>query len=187
MLFGDDILPGATTCTALSWRDFLAQDLVLGKVPLSKHGEEGELPHGHLLQVSSFLLFLAVWFLDSFIFNYSTFLAGYIPCLIRLGLALGVLVIGLALLQLAHSHLHSMKSGKLMTTGIYGHIRHPLYLGTLLLYLPFTLWTLSLFSIVPWLVALVAYNKMANYEEQLLTKRYGKDYIDYKKRVRKYI
>jgi protein-S-isoprenylcysteine O-methyltransferase Ste14 len=74
-----------------------------------------------------------------------------------------------------------------MTTGIYGHIRHPLYLGTLLLYLPFALWTFSLISLVPWLVALVAYNKMANYEEQLLAKRYGKEYVDYKRRVRKWI
>lgn len=149
--------------------------------------EEDELPHGHLLQVSCFVFFLTVWFLDSFMFRYSTFLAGYVPCLVRLALALIVLVIGLAVMQLAHSHLHSMKSGKLMTTGIYGHIRHPLYLGTLLLYLPFTLWTFSLISLVPWLVALVAYNKMANYEEQLLAKRYGKEYVDYKRRVRKWI
>lgn len=154
---------------------------------MSKHGEESELPHGHLLQVSCFGLFLTVWFLDSYIFNYSTFLAGYVPWLVRLALALGVLVIGLAILELAHGHLHSMKSGKLMTTGIYGHIRHPLYLGTLLLYLPFILWSFSLLCIIPWLIAVVAYNKMANYEEQLLTKRLGKEYAEYKKRVRKWI
>jgi protein-S-isoprenylcysteine O-methyltransferase Ste14 len=154
---------------------------------LGKHHEEDELPHGHLLQVSCFVLFLAVWFLDSFIFNYSTFFACYVPWLARLGLALGVLVIGLAILELAHSHLHSMKSGKLMTTGIYRHTRHPLYLGTLLLYLPFTFWSFSLLSFIPWLIAGVAYNKMANYEERLLTERFGKGYAEYKKRVHKWI
>jgi protein-S-isoprenylcysteine O-methyltransferase Ste14 len=102
-------------------------------------------------------------------------------------LALGILVIGLAVTELAHSHLHSMRSGKLMTTGIYGHIRHPLYLGTLLLYLPFTLWSFSLLSLAPWLIAVVAYNKMANYEEQVLTKKFGKEYVDYKKKVRKWV
>jgi protein-S-isoprenylcysteine O-methyltransferase Ste14 len=155
---------------------------------LGKHSEEGELPHGHLLQVSCFVLFLVVWFLDSFIFSYSTFFAGYVPWLSRLALDLGVLVIGLAILELAHSHLYSMKSGgKLMTTGIYGHIRHPLYLGTLLLYLPFTFWSLSLLSLIPWFIAIAVYNKMANYEEQVLAKRFGKAYVEYKKRVRKWI
>jgi protein-S-isoprenylcysteine O-methyltransferase Ste14 len=154
---------------------------------LSKHGEEGELPHGHLLQVTCFLFFLAVWFLDSFIFNYSTFLAVYLPWLVRLSLALGVFVVALVVLEVAHGHLHSMKSGKLMTVGIYGHVRHPLYLGTLFLYLPFIFWSFSLLSIIPWLIALAAYNKMANYEEQLLTKRFGKEYVNYKKRVHKWI
>lgn len=154
---------------------------------MSKHGEEGELPHGHLLQVSCFVLFFAVWFLDSFFFNYSTFLAGYVSYPVRLALALGVFIAAIAVIELAHSHLHSMKLGKLMTTGIYGHIRHPLYLGTVLMYLVFTFWTFSLLSLVPWLIAAVAYNEMASYEEQLLTKRFGKEYSEYKKRVRKWI
>jgi len=128
-----------------------------------------------------------VWFLDSFVFGYSTFLSIYLPWLGHFALALGVFIVALVVLELAHGHLHSMKSGKLMTTGIYGHIRHPLYLGTLLLYLPFIFWSFSLLSIVPWLIAVAAYNKMANYEEQLLTKRFGKEYVEYKKRVRKWI
>jgi protein-S-isoprenylcysteine O-methyltransferase Ste14 len=106
---------------------------------------------------------------------------------VHLALALVVFIVALAVLELAHNHLHSMKAGELMTTGVYGHVRHPLYLGTLLLYLPFTLWSFSLLSIVPWLIAIVAYNKMANYEEQFLTKRFGKEYLEYKKRVRKWI
>jgi protein-S-isoprenylcysteine O-methyltransferase Ste14 len=154
---------------------------------LSKHGEEDELPHGHLIQVTCLVLFLAVWFLDSFVFNYATFLATYLPWLVHAVLSIGVFIVALAILELAHSHLHSMKSGKLMTTGIYGHIRHPLYLGTLLLYLPFIFWSFSLLSIIPWLIAVAAYNKMANYEEQLLGKRFGKEYLDYKKRVHKWI
>lgn len=154
---------------------------------MRKHGEEGELPHGHLIQVSCLALFLVVWFLDSFLFNYSTFLAGYVFWLVRLALAFTVFAIGLAVLEPAHGHLHSMKSGNLITSGIYGHIRHPLYLGTLSLYLPFIFWSFSLLSIIPWLIAVAAYNKMANYEEQLLTKRFGKEYVEYKKRVRKWI
>jgi len=154
---------------------------------LTRYRKEPELPHGHLLQISCFILFGVVWFLDSFIFGYSTFLAGYVPYLARLALALGVLIIALAIIELAHGHLHSMKSGKLMTTGIYAHVRHPLYLGTLLLYLPFTFWTFSLLSLVPWLIAIVAYNKMASYEEQVLAREFGRKYLEYKKKVRKWI
>lgn len=154
---------------------------------MSKHREDSELPHGHLIQVSCFVLFLAIWFLDSFLFNYSTFLTNYFPWLLRLTLSLAVFAIGLATTELAHGHLHSMKSGKLMTTGIYAHVRHPLYLGTVLLYLGFTFYSLSLLSLIPWLVAFAAYNKMANYEEQLMTKRFGKEYLEYRRRVRKWI
>lgn len=153
---------------------------------LSKHHGEDELPYGHLLQVSCFILFLTVWLLDSFVFSYSTFLVGYLPWIVRLALALGVFLAGLAIIELAHGHLRSIKSGRLMTTGIYGQVRHPLYLGTLLLYLPFILWTFSLLSLVPWMVAFAAYNRMASYEERLLTRRFGRKYAEYKKRVRKW-
>lgn len=154
---------------------------------MSGHNKNSELPHGHLLQVSCFVLFLAIWFLDSFLFNYTTFLAGYIPWLDRLALSLGVFAAGLAITELAHGHLHSMKSGKLATTGIYSHVRHPLYLGVLLMYLGFAFYSLSLLSFVPWLIAVAAYNKMANYEEEVVTKRFGNEYLEYKKRVRKWI
>ena len=154
---------------------------------LKEHDEVGELPHGHLIQVSCLVFFLVVWFLDSFVFGFSTFFAVYLSWIVHLVLALGAFAVAMAVLESAHGHLHSMKSDKLMTTGIYGHIRHPLYLGTLMLYLPFILWSFSLLSIIPWLIAIAAYNKMANYEEQLLTKRFGKEYAEYKKRVRKWV
>jgi protein-S-isoprenylcysteine O-methyltransferase Ste14 len=55
------------------------------------------------------------------------------------------------------------------------------------MYLGFTFYSFSLLSLLPWFVAVAAYNKMANYEEQMLAKRFGKEYLEYKNRVRKWI
>jgi protein-S-isoprenylcysteine O-methyltransferase Ste14 len=154
---------------------------------MSRHGEDSEIPHGHLLQATCFVLFLIIWSLDSFIFNYSTFLTSYASWFLCLAVSLAVFVIGLVVTQLAHGHLQTLKSGKLVTTGIYSHVRHPLYLGVIVMYLGFTFYSFSLLSLLPWLLAVAAYNKMANYEEQVLAKRFGKEYLDYKKSVRKWI
>jgi protein-S-isoprenylcysteine O-methyltransferase Ste14 len=107
--------------------------------------------------------------------------------LLRLAVCLVIFAVGITVTELGHSHLQTLKSGKLVTTGIYSHVRHPLYLGVIVMYLGFTFYSFSLLSLLPWLLAVAAYNKMANYEEQVLAKRFGKEYLDYKKSVRKWI
>ena len=71
--------------------------------------------------------------------------------------------------------------------GVYGRVRHPMYLGTHLFYLGLAIFTLSLAALVVWIVTAAYYNKLANYEEQLLLEKFGNDYVEYKKTVRKWI
>ncbi len=77
---------------------------------------------------------------------------------------------------------------QLITTGMYSHIRHPQYLGFLLLFfgytismgsilLPLTI-TLSLFLI---------FRSRMNLEEKLLTETFGAVYSNYKKRTKRLI
>jgi protein-S-isoprenylcysteine O-methyltransferase Ste14 len=76
----------------------------------------------------------------------------------------------------------------LQTTGIYSRTRNPMYLGLVLLYTGLALltgnwWTLIL---IPLLVMVVNYF-MIRPEEKYLERRFGKSYMDYRNKVRRWI
>ncbi|HEY6357300.1 MAG TPA: isoprenylcysteine carboxylmethyltransferase family protein [Vicinamibacterales bacterium] len=75
----------------------------------------------------------------------------------------------------------------LMTSGIYGRMRNPLYLGLSLFYLGITAiaqsgWMLLLFVLV---TAIVQY-AVIGAEERYLERRFGTQYVEYKQRVRRW-
>ncbi len=146
-----------------------------------------ELPHSHLLQVACLIVFSFVWFLDSFIFGFLTFLTSFISLTIRIALALFLLVLGFVMASLGHRLLFNEKIPGLVSTGVFGHIRHPMYLGYILAYLGCIVGTMSLLSLIPWVLIIYVYAKLADYEELKLEERYGKDYLEYKGRVPKWI
>jgi len=62
-----------------------------------------------------------------------------------------------------------------------------MYAGSILGYLGFALSTLSLFSLVYWVGVFLVYDYFATYEENDLIRIFGEDYLEYKKRVPKWI
>ncbi len=88
-------------------------------------------------------------------------------------------------LEKAHSYPEEIK--KLVTTGIYSKIRHPIYLGRILLNIGF----LIIFPILPMAVVaitfIVVWYLMALYEERILIKKFGKRYKKYKEKVPMFI
>lgn len=75
------------------------------------------------------------------------------------------------------------ESQKVIDTGLYGVVRHPMYLSTLLIFLSMPLILGSLFSFVIFLVYPVIMVKRIKNEEQVLEKGL-EGYIEYKKRVK---
>lgn len=76
----------------------------------------------------------------------------------------------------------------LQTTGIYAISRNPMYLGLLIIYIGIAflkgnLWTLLL---IPLVILIVTYFVILN-EERYLTRAFGNEYLDYKKKVRRWI
>jgi protein-S-isoprenylcysteine O-methyltransferase Ste14 len=67
--------------------------------------------------------------------------------------------------------------------GMFGRVRHPIYLGALLLYLGLLLLRFSFAAIIIWLVIIAFYHLIARYEEQLLLKKFDKDYANYMREV----
>ena len=133
------------------------------------------------------IVFLAVWIIDSFLFQVTTFL--FNMNLIWLNVPLGVIILGISVyfMRASHKDLFDTKVEGLASKGVYGRVRHPMYIGTFLIYLGLAVITLSLAAIVVWLFIFAYYNTLANYEENKLEEHFGIEYLEYKKKVRKWI
>lgn len=82
----------------------------------------------------------------------------------------------------------SRAATSLQTDGIYSKTRNPMYLGMVFIYVSFSLfigfwWHLIL---LPFLIILVQYSVIRK-EENYLTHRFGMEYLDYQKKVGRWL
>jgi protein-S-isoprenylcysteine O-methyltransferase Ste14 len=144
--------------------------------------KNGEHPFGDAGQLISAGLFLCVWVLDSFFLRKSTFLSAYIPLYARLLFLAFALLCALYLSWSGHVVVRGPKRpGNVVATGAFRHVRHPLYLSGILIYLGLTVSTASLFSLALLVGVFVFYNYIADYEERLLDAKFGEGYMNYRK------
>jgi protein-S-isoprenylcysteine O-methyltransferase Ste14/rhodanese-related sulfurtransferase len=78
------------------------------------------------------------------------------------------------------------RSGTLVTSGIYSKVRHPMYIGVILMFLGYLLFFGSLVSVPLWLAFTVLYIVKSVKEEQILADRFP-DYDEYRKRTWKFM
>ena len=77
---------------------------------------------------------------------------------------------------------------RLITQGIYGHIRHPLYLGFLLLFCGFSLSFQSfIFTLLIVSGLFVIFRKRMDMEEALLKSVFGEEYKSYVKKTKRLV
>jgi protein-S-isoprenylcysteine O-methyltransferase Ste14 len=161
------------------------------KISEKRHGLGSEHPLCDRIQLIMIILFLVVWGIDSlsfFIFRYSTVLVDVISFLALLLPSFASLSFGLYLVAKSHKAVFSEAHDqpKLLDSGVYSWVRHPMYLGILLFCLAFFFAIPSLLSIGILLVFFILYDRMATYEEKSLTQILGEEYIAYRKRVPKW-
>ena len=156
-----------------------------------KHGPPvgKEFPRAHLIHTILPIIFTIIWMLDTFIFQFSTGLNLFIPEVIRIILFIITLIISFTLMRLVIKALFQGKqeTPTLITNGIFAHVRHPMYLGVLLIYIAFIFLSISIICIILWIFILIPYNIMATYEEKDLEKIFGEEYLKYKNKVPKWI
>jgi protein-S-isoprenylcysteine O-methyltransferase Ste14 len=156
-----------------------------------RHGLGFEHPLCDRIQLIMLTLFFVLWGLDSlsfFVFGYSTviFQALTFPLLFT-----GTILFwGLSFYLVSKSHKAVLEQvqdpPKLVISGVYSWIRHPMYLGTLLFCLSVIFISFSLVSIAIWIAFFIFYDRMASYEERNLIEMLGDVYITYQKRVSKW-
>ncbi|UCD00812.1 MAG: isoprenylcysteine carboxylmethyltransferase family protein [Promethearchaeota archaeon] len=152
-------------------------------------GHEREIPHAHIYHASMPVAFFIIWFLDSNIFRISIILNYFVPFLIRLILFILVFICAIVFIMLSHRILFKSHEApnSLITNGILGYVRNPMYLGILLIYVAFILLSISLISIGIFVIVFLVYNRMVNFEEQILEDMFGKQYLEYRNKVPKFI
>ena len=148
-----------------------------------------EYPQSDQIQIALLLLFLAVWAVDSFLLKASTQPAEFVPLILRLPITGALIYLGLLFVKRSHDLVidEEYDEPTLVDSGVYSRVRHPMYLGVLLLYLGLAASTLSTISLGLWLGIFAAYDRMAAYEERDLIRVFDEDYVDYTRRVPRWI
>jgi protein-S-isoprenylcysteine O-methyltransferase Ste14 len=95
-----------------------------------------------------------------------------------------VMVAGILLIVFGWRDIHRGKAtNQLVSTGIYGRIRHPQYLGFLLLTLGMNLEWTTIFTFLLWPVLVVMYYRLAKEEDIDNQEQFGEEFQKYKNRV----
>ena len=131
------------------------------------------------------VLFFGVWIADSFFLKYTTQLNGIVPSLVRkpVGIALLCLAAYCAWSGLRIVFGEVRKSPSVIRKGIFGIVRHPIYLSEVMLYLGLFLINMSLAAALVWIAATWFLYYLSRYEEGLLLKRFGDEYRSYMRDV----
>lgn len=110
-------------------------------------------------------------------------------------IGIGVLAIGLAIALYARYSLGRNWSGRvsfqkdqeLVTSGLYAYIRHPIYLGIMLM----GAGTLAIvnfsFVVIGTILVAISFFQRIKKEEELMTKHFPKEYAEYQRRTKKLI
>ena len=156
-----------------------------------RHGLGSEHPLCDRIQLLMLVLFFIAWGFDSlsfFIFGYSTVIFQILNFPVLFIGTIVFWVLSIYLLSKSHKAVFEQIQDppKLVDSGVYSWIRHPMYLGILLFCLSFIFIFFSLISITIWIIFFIFYDRMATYEEKKLIEILGEQYISYQKRVSKW-
>lgn len=93
-----------------------------------------------------------------------------------------IVLMGIFLIIFGWKRIYRAK-GQLVTTGIYGRVRHPQYLGFLLLTLGMNILWVTISTFLLWPILAVLYYRLAKKEDKELEASFGEEYRNYKRVV----
>lgn len=93
---------------------------------------------------------------------------------------------GIILIIAGWRKIHNAK-GKLVTEGVYRHVRHPQYLGLLLLASGLLIQWITIPTALMWPVLVYLYVRLAKREEKEMEEKFGEAYLEYKREVPMFI
>jgi protein-S-isoprenylcysteine O-methyltransferase Ste14 len=145
----------------------------------------GEHAAGDAGQLVLAFLFMAIWALDTFLLDYTTFLNQYVPLAVRIALGLALLAVSgyLARTSIAIVFGEQREKPCVIRKSVFGVVRHPMYLSEIVLYLGLLVMSISLAAALVWGVAILFLRHISRHEERLLLARFGGEYERYMREV----
>ena len=147
------------------------------------------MPRAHLVHIGCAVAIIAIMFIDMLL-GITTPLLGFIPWYVSLGICIFILIFAAGFMYQSHKALFDESDegpDHVITDGIFDQVRHPMYVGILLIHLAFIILSQSLIALGAWFVVIFIYNRLANYEEDVLEEMFGEDYKEYKKQTSKWV
>jgi protein-S-isoprenylcysteine O-methyltransferase Ste14 len=138
----------------------------------------GEHKIGDAGQMIFAVLFFVVWITDTFILEYSVFLNEIIPNSVRLPVALAILILSayLSISGLTIIFGEVREKPEVVRKGVFGIVRHPIYLSEILVYIGLLFVSLSIASAIICVMAIIFLYFISRYEEKILLEHFGEDY-----------
>ena len=140
----------------------------------------GEHPWGDAGQLVLALVFFAVWIAD-LATGLTTVLSGSVPLFVRL--PIGVLLLGvagyMARVSLRIVFGERRQTPQVIRKGVFGVVRHPMYLSEMLLYLGLLFVVPSLAAAGVLVIAIAFLHRISRHEERRLVARFGDEYREY--------
>ena len=145
----------------------------------------GEHKLGDMTQLILFFTFLGVWITDTFFLKYSVVATNQNLLFMKIPIAIVILCIAgyLAKYGLETVFGEVRDEPKVIREGVFSFVRHPIYLGAILLYLGLLVFSFSVLAVIIWMIIIAFYYYISKYEEKKLLEKYGKDYEEYMRDV----
>jgi protein-S-isoprenylcysteine O-methyltransferase Ste14 len=95
-----------------------------------------------------------------------------------------IMGIGILLVIYGWKQIHkARKQDKLMVEGIYKYMRHPQYVGFLMITLGLNVMWLTIITLIMWPILAVLYWRLAKREDKDMEEKFGEEFLEYKRRV----
>ncbi len=97
-------------------------------------------------------------------------------------LSWAVIIGGLVIMSKGWRQIHKAK-GELVTSGLYGLVRHPKYSGLFMITVGFLIQWPTIITVAMWPILMLMYYRLARREEREMESRFGGQYVSYKEQV----
>jgi len=152
-----------------------------------EHREDlvGEYRWGDTGQIVLLIVFIIGMTSDLFLLKLSDSWQDVVPWHLRIVAFLPLLFVAGYFAQQAHKKVFGEERKELMVikTDVFARIRHPMYFGSILIFLGFVILSLSVVAMVIFVGVVIFYYYLCCYEEQLLLAKLGDEYKNYMKNV----
>jgi protein-S-isoprenylcysteine O-methyltransferase Ste14 len=141
----------------------------------------GEHPRGDRFQLYAFILFTFGVLADHFFLGWAEHFRSITPFVIRFPLGLIIILKGvfLSLFGIQSVFSEYTEQPRMISSGLFSFIRHPVYLGALLFYVGLLVFILSPIGLLVFIAIFLLYDWLAQDEEARMIKVFGNLYKEY--------